>query len=305
MSLSPSITNVKTAGIAEWQMGNSSQAELYTPIPYLRNGKVELKPLEVKNVKGMNIQHAYELTMSAEFLATGTTSLIKKLDTMGAMQVDYIITLTNRQVIDTKSPGGTPPSPTGLGLEWELVSDKDFDDVMFIRIIANRKITSEEFTSIFVSTNSEDLGDGVGNTPFYGMDSIPRTDIIPAGITKFECSSDTSYADDVNYLRNGKFNAKLLTTKDSRGQSFGYAVDLSYEFECLEGTEVEMLKWDAIVKRLNNIKITFPTGITFTGASMTNPSMSYMCDKDMDDVAFVKVTGSGRILLSQWDGAWS
>jgi hypothetical protein len=305
MALSPSIANVKTAGISAWAIKDATRPDVgYSTIPYLRNGKVGIKPLEVKDTRVRLYQYAYEVTASAEFLASRTTAdFIKLLASLGNNVIDHRITMINGQIFSS-APANSTPSPTGFGTEWELISDKDFDDVMFVRITATRKITIAEYTQIITSANVDATAANASDT-FLLVASLARTDLVPAGITQFECGTSVSYGDVVSNLRNGKFNAKSVSVKESHGMPIVHAIDITFELEGLETSETELKVWDNICTRDNYVKLTFAGGATIALALNTGVTMGYTSDKDMDDIARVDVKGQGRIIPSSWAALWS
>lgn len=307
MALSPSRANIQQSGVSEWAIKDTARPDTgYAPIPFLRNGKIEIKTLETKNSKGQPVAYGYELSGSAQFPAVRTTAnFVKLLDSLSTKLIDHRIKLINGQVISSK-PSTSAPSPTGFGVKWKLVSDKDMDGDMYVEISISRRLTFAEYTQILSSVNADTTTAITGDT-FYPFLSLTRADIVPAGIAKIELGAADAgtYLDDIDNLRNGKFTAELLTTKDSRGQEMGYAVKIEFEADGMETAEAELLKWDDIANRANDSKVTFVNGIVCTLGSALGISTQFTVDKDSEDIAILKVKGSGIIKVADWDSIWS
>jgi hypothetical protein len=307
MALAPGRSNIKVAGISEWAIKDTARPDTgYGIIPFLSEGKVEIKTLETANTKGQPIPYGYELMATAKFPAVKTQANFMDLfGDLSSKLIDHRITLVNGQVISSK-PGTSTPSPTGFGVKWKFTSDKDMDGNQFVEITASRRLTVAEYTQILTSVNA-DLTAAVAADTFYAFGSLARTDVVPAGISKVElgAASAGTYLDDIDNIRNGKFTAELLTTKDSRGQDIGFAIQLNFEIEGLETAQAELLKWDDIAIRANECRITFISGAILTMADHVGISYAISTDKDTDDVAVIKIKGSGRILITDWNGLWT
>jgi hypothetical protein len=304
MALTPARTNILPAGISEWAITDSTPtADVgYVAIPHLRNGKVTFDPLTVKNTKQQPLQYGYNAKMSAEFMATRTTAnFIALLDSLSTQLVDHRITLNGGQVISSAPSTGTP-SPTGFGMGWRLVSDKDFDDIMFIEMTASRMISQTDFNAIIDSTYKIDTAANSADT-FYNTSLLARTDIVPAGLTQFECGASGSYGDIISNLRNGKFTASLLTTRPSN--PVGYGIDIQFELESMETTEAELTKWKTILERANYSKVTFANGMTCALDLNAGITMNWTSEKDFDDITFLKIAGGGRILTTAFSALFS
>jgi hypothetical protein len=224
------------------------------------------------------------------------------LDTLGTDLIEHRITLINGQIISSK-PGVSTPSPTGFGTKWKVVSDKDMDGDMFVEISISRRLTVAEYTQILTTANAPTFGT---SATFTNLLSLTRADIVPAGISKIELgvASAGTYLDDIDNLRMGKLTAELLTTKDSHGQEIGYAVKFDFEAESMETIEAELLKWDDIAIRANECRITFANGMVASFPTQLGITTSLQVIKDSDDIAFLKVAGSGIVLKTALDGIW-
>ena len=303
MALSPSIANVQIAGVASWKLKLSTDTE-YHSLSTLRTGKLDIKPLATKDSQGREVQYGYDLAASGQFLGVGTAAkMADLLATIGTSDMAHKIALINGQYINS---GATSMSPTTFGVDWKMVSDKDMDDNLYCEFAASRRLTPAEYLLVLASS-SINPADG-SNTPgdfLYPLESITAADIVPAGVVKIELGATSGLGDVVSNLRNGKFTATLLTTKDARGQARGYAVKVDYECEGLETIEAELVKWEAIAARQNFAKLTFACGSTFTSAAALGITNTITSDKDSDDVMIIKIIGSGIILPAIWTSAWA
>ena len=302
MALSPSRANVLMGGIADWKIKLVADG-LYRTLSSLRTGKIDIKPLETKDSQGRAIQYGYDLTGSGQFLAVGTAAhFADLLSTIGTSACSHKIQLINGQYVNS---GGTSMDPATFGVKWKLVSDKDMDDSMYCELTATRRLTAAEYLLVLASSTSNPA-DGSNSTDILATLLPVRADIVPAGIVKIELGASAGLGDVVTSLRNGKFTAELLTTKDSRGQDIGYAVKIDFSCEGLETANAELVSWEAIAARTNFSKLTFAGGSTFTTATAAlGITTGVSVDKDSDEVAVLNITGSGIILPSAFTTAWA
>jgi hypothetical protein len=308
MALVPARSNIKVAGIASWGISSTTASDTgYSLIPYLQNGKVEIKTLQTNNSLGQPVPYGYELSASAQFPAVKTTAnFIKILHHLASDQIEHKITLINGQIISS-NPGTSTPSPTGFGTKWRIVSDKDMDGNMYTEISISRRLTAAEYTQILTTANAPATGTSATFTNFL---NLTRADIVPAGISSVAlgAASAGTYADVISNLRNGKFTAELLCTKDSRGQDMGYAVKVDFDIEGMETAETELygtVKWEDIVMRANECKITFANTMVISLPTQLGITVSVVVDKDSDDIAFLRISGSGIIVASAFDALWT
>lgn len=306
MALAPARSQILPAGISQWGISDTTQSDTgYSAIPYLREGKIEIKTLETNNSLGQPVPYGYELSGSAKFPAVRTTAnFMKTLDSLGRDLIEHRITFINGQIISS-NPGTSAMSPTGFGTKWKLVSDKDMDGDMYVEMSIARRLTIAEYTKILTTANAPTFGT---STTFTNLTSLTRADIVPAGISKIELgvASAGTYLDDIDNLRKGVFTAELLTTTDSHGQFIGYGIKIDFTIEAMETLEAELFKWDDIASRANECRITWANGLVCSLPSQLGITYSFTMDKDMDDIAFLKVSGSGIVTNASgvWDALW-
>mgnify|MGYP001283766417 FL=1 len=304
MALVPARANVLVSGVASWGISDTTAADTgYSLIPYLRNGKITITSLQTNNSYGQPVPYAYELAGSAEFPAMRTAAnFLDLLEKLATDQIEHKITLINGQIISSK-PGTSTPSPTGFGTKWKVVSDKDMDGDMFVEISISRKLTVAEYTQILTTANAPATGTSI---TFTNITSLTRADIVPAGIASVELgvASAGTYLDDITNLQNGKFTAELLATKDSHGQDMGFAIKIDFSVDAMETIEAELLKWDDIATRANECKITFINGLVLSLPAQLGITTQVVIDKDMDGINTLKVSGSGIVLIANWDTYW-
>jgi hypothetical protein len=298
MALVPARANVLVSGIASWGISDTTASDTgYSLIPYLRNGKITITSLQTNNSYGQPVPYAYELAGSAEFPAMRTAAnFLDLLNKLATDQIEHKITLINGQIISSK-PGTSTPSPTGFGVKWRIVSDKDMDGDMFVEISISRRLTVAEYTQILTTANAPATGT---SATFTNILSLTRADIVPAGIASVElgAASAGTYADDITNLQNGKFVAELLTTKDSRGQDMGFAIKVDFSVDSMETIEAELLKWPAITSRANECRITLINGLIYSFPAQLGITTQVVVDKDMDGINTLKISGSGIIKIA-------
>lgn len=308
MALVPSRANVLADGVSSWKIIDTTDADAaYHLLPFLRTGKVNIDSLSTKDGQGRPVVFAYEIKGSAQFPAVKTeANFVKLFDTLASKLIDHKITLNNGQVISS-NPGTSTMSPTGFGLKLKLISEADMDKDMYCEMSIHRRLTVAEYTKITTSANAPADGTDPGTDVLHNLDSLTRTDIVPAGISTFACdATGGSYADVVSNLRNAKFSMELLCTKDSRSDfAVGFAWKTMLSLEGLETKEAELQKWPGIATRANESKITFINGMIATFPTQLGISNAYAAEKDTEDVAVMKINGEGIILNASMDGIWS
>jgi len=91
---------------------------------------------------------------------------------------------------------------------------------------------------------------------------------------------------------------------DSRGQYVGFAIKIDFDIECMETSEVELLKWPAIVDRANEVQLNWANGMACSLPNQLGITTEVIADKDSNDISVLKVIGSGIIVPSAWDALW-
>jgi hypothetical protein len=305
MALAPARTNIKLAAVNQWGVSDTTQSDTgYSAIPYLKNAKVNIKTIETNNSLGQPMPFAYELAGSAQFPAVRTTAnFVKLLDSLGNDLIEHRIVFVDGRIISSK-PGTSTPSPTGFGTKWKLVSDSDMSSEMYAEISIARKLTLAEYTQILTSANAPTFGT---SATFTNFTSLTRADIVPSGLAnvKLGAANAGSYLDVMSNVRSTKFSAELLTTMDSRGQYVGFAIKIDFDIECMETSEVELLKWPAIVDRANECQLNWANGLACSLPNQLGITTEVIADKDSNDISVLKVQGSGIIIPSAWDALWS
>ena len=299
MPLQETRSNILTAGIKSWKVKDDGKTE-YFALPFLREGEATVKTLFASTSKGQQVPFALQLEYKAKMMATGSlTNIVELLDQLGSLNLDHIIELSNGQTHSSALLGDK-----FFGFKWRLVSDADRDKERYIELTADRVIRISEFDTLRGSAPGSVTD---ATSALVGLRSLSRADIVLAGINKVELreSSAGSFTDDFGKIRNGKFEAELLTTKDNLGRSIGYAVELGLEFEHMQTAETELALMDGIAGQENDWKITFADGRIATLDNQLGIEFNYSNNKDMDDIAFTQVMGKGRVLLTEWDAIWT
>lgn len=295
--ITASRANINMSGMASWKLRPAGETE-FISLGKVRNGKAVEKTLFTKDSKGREIPYAIQLEFEAEMLYTGhLTNIVELLDDLGSTDLDQQITMNDGTTFDSSLL-----TSKYFGFDWELISDKDRDDARFIKIKADRIIGIGELDTVHgtPTAGSEDA-----DSIIVGFKSLTRADIVPAGINLIEFSTDTAYDSEFGAVRNGKVTCKLLTTKDSFGRSTGYGIEISVDAEVLQVSATEVAALDTLAQNDLNFRITLADGRIMTLASTLGLAWEHHFDKDSDDVTFLKITSSGRVLFSAWNGIWT
>jgi hypothetical protein len=74
----------------------------------------------------------------------------------------------------------------------------------------------------------------------------------------------------------------------------------------METIEAELLKWDDIAFRANECRLTWANGLVCSLPHQVGINYTISHEKDADDIAFLKITGSGIVTNGTgiWDGFW-
>jgi hypothetical protein len=308
MALAPSIANILVDGIASWKIRNATDSDVaYYALPTPRKSNLKISSFTTMDKTLQLISTSYLLEASMEFMGVRTSAnFIKLLPLLSTKLIEHKITLIDGSRVISSAPSTSTPSPTGFGaIKWSVVSDKDMDDAMIISIAIKRKLTKLEYNQILTSANTPADGSPTAEDTLYGLYSVTEADIVPAGIAKVELgvAGAGTYADDIDNFRKGVFKMELMPSEDGRGMYRNGAIQIDLDVESLETTEAELLKWDDIQFRKNECRVTLVNGLVFTFPNVANDGLGVKTEltvsKDMDDATFLKVTGGGRILVSQ------
>ena len=306
--LTPLRANILNAGISSWKIKDTTDGDVaYYPVPQLREGKITIDSLSTMDSQKRPIPFAYDLKASVQFFATRTSAnFIKLLTVIGSKLIDHKITMINGQIF---ASAATTMSPTGFGTEVEVVSDKDMNDVMYINMNISRILTVAEYG--YFSTTANAPADGTQTTAdiLYDLSLLTRADVVPAGLSKvaFGIANTGTYIDVVQYLRNGKFNAKLVTVKDQRQQAIGHSWDIKVSCEGMETVQAQLQAWETIATRANECQVTFINGLVASFPAQLGVVPSYASEKDSDDIAYMKISAAGFISnqSTNFTGIWS
>ncbi len=299
MPLSPSRNNIETAGIAEWAIKAEGDSG-YAVFPFLRYGEIEIEALYEDDTQARPQPYAYQLSILAEFLPV--LSLLTNpnfLINLSTKLINHRIKLIGGGYISS-APLTSTPSPTGFGVKWKFVADKDSESVSYFEMMVSRRLLLSEYIQILTSANV-DLTAAIATDTFYSFSNLSRTDIIPAGVSMLKLGANASpLVDVVETMRNAKFIAELQTTEDARGGYIGHSVKVDFECEPLETEEVENLKWPVIVGRTNFSKIVFVGGMISNLSTKLGFKYSYISDSDMQNTAHGKIMSAGVISVQEF-----
>lgn len=290
-------TNVQPAGIATWEIRDTGTDQTWYTIPFLRDVKVVEKSLASKSAVGASKPFAVDFEVSGKMMATGdVTNCIGILDDIATQQLDTKVTAVNGTIWDSAGATGD-----GAGIYWKLVSDSDMDSERYLEVRMDRKVKISDLDAFHTAQSNTETGT---DTELAKLESLARADIVPAGITEIGIGSG-NYTDYVmKYIRNSKFTAETLTTKDQYGRSVPYAVKVSCEVEAMTADEAasqELTVLDTLQGTDFDLKITFADGITASidsSACNSAPGTTVEVhnDSDSEDIQYIKV---------MWDGVFT
>jgi len=301
MALSKTVASITPAGIVTWRIKDLSRPDdAYCAFLPPRDGKLTIQTLGVADSLGRVKNHAFQVTASAKVPIVRTqASMLDLLGTLGRVETAHAITLEDGEAYESALVTASPAA----GFKWKMVSDPSLDSDWYLEIQADRKYNATQIASVWaespVATGTPNASDTL-----YAMRAIAVTDIAPAGITKVEVG--TSYGDVVEFVRNGRFTAELLTTQDDLGRSHGFAIKCDFEAECMQADLGQ--EFDDIIDTgvaVASTRLTFANGSVFTGAASLGFSFEYRNERDANDISVLKLSGSGIVLTSAWAGLWS
>lgn len=304
MAFSNQRANIKQAGLSSWKVRDAGKTEFF-PLPFLRDGKITEETLFSKDSLGRQMPYAVKIEVSAKMLATSSlVNIVQLLDELGSLNLDHQITAVNGLIIDSAKL-----TDKYFGFDWKFVSDKDRDGDRHIEIKADRIIKISELDTLHPASGSETASVTDATSALVGLRSLTRSDIVPAGIDKVEFKETTAgaYDNDLGSIRNAKFNADLLTTKDNVGRSVGYAVKVMLEAEAMQASPAagqELSQLDTLAGQENDWKVTFADGRVAAFDNKLGVQFSHTIDKDSEDISFIKVQAEGIVPLSAWNGIW-
>ncbi len=306
MAITSNTANIKVAGIAKWQMKIPSDIG-YREIPEMTEGKIITKILFRKDTKGREVAHTVDFMATIKIMNTGNASLINNIVKFGEPSVLHKITTTNGQTYSTALLGDTR-----FGGKWVFVANGDMEENRYIEYTITRRLLYSEFESLL---GVPPLDGGQLSTDFFSLGTTTgkifgylTTDVRPSGISKIEWrdgSSSGVFTDVCDNLRKANFKAELLTTKDGKGREIGYAVAIEFSAENLQSDVSELLQLDSMHGRRNDCKITLVDNVAIMLDDKVGMIFDFNNGNDSDDISFVKITGSGKMPTSVWNGLWS
>lgn len=292
MALTPTRANIVVSGINTIKLRQSGDTE-FINLPYLRNGKISEKTIETFDSTKRNFAHAVELTVEAEMFAVNDlTNCIELLDSLGSLDYDFQVTAKNGTTWDTSLL-----TPTLGGLKWTLVCEKDMEDLMFLKLLLDRRYLVSQIDTIH---GTPTVG-SAGTAAIANMATLTPADIGVGGIREIALGQG-SYTDTATNLVNSKFTAELLTKKDQYGRSRGYNIKVDYEADCFQAAAADILDLNVLAAYDIDVRVTLINGRIFTFDSKLGFRFDVKHDADSDDTSLIHLAGSGIVNITDWDG---
>jgi hypothetical protein len=292
--------NVEIAGISTWEVRDSGTDQTWYTIPFLKNGKVQEEDAFVLDKDGRQRVYARKCTVSGDMIATGSaTNCLGILDSIADQLLDFKVTGKAGAIWDSAGATGD-----GAGLNWELVSDSDMNDVRYLTIIMDRIYLPSESDAFHTAQSNTETGT---DAELAKLESIAVTDIAPAGLRAigFGVGNYTDYT--VTHFRNSKFRAKTLSSPDQYGRSIAHAVHVTFEAEVMGVNEsVEIPAADSL-SALSDVdwKLTFADGRIASFDSLLGISLNITNAADSDDIQTMKLMAEGKMTLAAFAALWS
>jgi hypothetical protein len=270
-------THILPAGISSWLIKSGKSGE---------TGAVELAPIADATVKIATLSandsrkrahpFAFGLEARCKVLGTAKTSCLQKLNLLtGYMNTHQITAINGKSYTDE------------MGTYWKFVCDGNIDVNRYIEIGADVGLING--TSILDTILGEStLPASASSDYLYGLS--PGT-IYPASFSALTVRNAAETAWEViGTWRNPSLTAELKVVKDGNLRSIGYAVDVQLSFEMMQtDDEIELL--DTLAAAQTDFKATLQDGTIFTFADNMGLNFSFDNASDIDDIAFIKVTG--------------
>ena len=272
-------THILPAGISSWliKSGKSGEAGAVELAP-IADGTVKIGTYVATDSRKRAHPFGFGLEARAKILGTAKASCLQKLNLLtGYLNTHQIVAISGE-------------SYTGsMGTYWKFVCDGSID--------VNRYL---EFGCDLGIINGTSTLDGILSGP--SLDPSPSTDylygftpgtIYPASFSALTVRNAGETAWEViGAWRNPSLTAELKVVKDNNGRSIGYAVDVQLSFEMMQTYSAEANLLDSLAANQTDFLATLQDGTIFTFVGNMGMSFTYDNASDMDDIAFIKVTGT-------------
>lgn len=277
--------NVLTAGVSEWLIKSGKSGDVgYVSILPIAEATAVVKTHSTADTRKRQKPFGAGIELRAKILGTSKTTCLQKLHLLcGYMNYHSV------GFINAKGVSGQ------MGTFWRFVCDGNYDANRFIEIgadlgflLADASLT--DLDAVLNGGGSEVAADAAD--VLYGF--APGT-VYPAGFSNLETrnAGEVSW-ETVGAFRNVSLTAELGVTKDSKLRSIGYCVNFNVAFDMMQ-TDEELALLDSFAAGEPDLKVTLSDGTIFTFANNIGIAFEYHNDKDMDDIAYTRVTASGSV----------
>jgi hypothetical protein len=282
-------TNVLTAGISDWKIFSGKAGEVgFVSLLPLAEGTVVLKTNSTADTRKRTRPFGAGVEARAKILGTEKTTCLQKLHLLTGYMNTHRIAMTNGKYFRGE-----------MGTFWKFVCDGGYEANRFVEIgadlgmlLSHASLTDIDDTLTAGMAAASDAADYL-----YGF--APGT-IYPAGFSNLETrnAGETNW-ETVGAFRNPSLTAELGVTKDSKMRSIGYMVTVNIGFDMMQADE-ELALLDSFAAGEPDFRATLADGTIFTFADNVGLSFEHHNDKDMDDIAYTKVSATGAMTPAQF-----
>ena len=304
MSFADNRANIKQAGLSSVKFKLGADIAYY-PWPFIKEGKVRVSDLVSENETGRPFGHS--ILWEAEF-----TAMTRDTAAVDMKLLDDII--SNKLHVKIACIDGTTYSSELIdatlgyvGCSWEYVNSGSYNSEEQTKFKLMQAMTRAQLATMMGSPPA----DGTPNagdmlySPFNS--GLTIVDILPAAVTKVELKETTngSWTDAFNTVRNMKVSLKSLTTRDEHLRELGHgaSIDISGEFMQASTSEVPT-DYNTIIGRDNDVRLTLANGNQLTFDSIVNVKLDIVNEGGPDKTSYLALTAMGKIPLSSWNGIW-
>lgn len=277
-------TNILQAGITDWkiQSGKSGEVGFVSILP-LAEGTVVLKSNATPDSKKRMKPFGAGLEARARILGTEKTTCLQKLHLLTGYMNTHRIEMNNGKYFRG-----------AMGTFWRFVCDGSYDANRYIEIGADLGMLLSHASLVDIDETLTGGLAAASDAADYLYGFAPGT-IYPAGFSNLETrnAGETNW-ETVGAFRNVSLTAELGVTKDSKLRSIGYIVNVNVGFDMMQ-TDEELALLDTFAAGEPDFRVTLSDGTIFTFADNVGLSFEHHNDRDLDDIAYTRVSAMGSM----------
>jgi hypothetical protein len=281
--------NIATAGINTWKLqGLAGAGQVgWADLGPLSNGSVLATLVSGPDTRQRQRPWAISFAAQARILGTEKATLLLLAKLAGSQNLHSI-----------KCSGGDPAFSGLFGTHWKFVCEGDMTADRYIELSANHTVlgdhaTLDDWNSIRVPQTDVDPSDPADY--LYGLAPTLRK---PAGFENvWVRNTDESNWELPGAFRNCRMVIESVDYVDPKLRQVAYLCDVAVEFDLTQTAEendlLVPLGWAEL-----GYKIELADGTFFTFPLSLGVNWVHHNDKDNEDVRFTRITGTGRMGVS-------